>query len=649
MAEDILYAISAPHYTTQYTAKLTIITPDITGAVVNTLFTPFAPVESKQNNYYSFEFDSPWLTNVTTHNVENRNLVSFTATCNFLYFKTSLNEHLIVSNSKIIQLEQVLQVPIQHVCISKNFVYFSNGTVLYSLALSSLLSYLNKDATTTTTTTTTNLQGYNVSTLFDFKLEIQKLDCNQENTLLGITTLDSNLYTLGFIGIGTRVPNSTIENLYNVEQVSQFCVGGTFSAAVQSATSELTVYGYLENEPYSVYPFSFHQVKDPTVINCGYKTVTFAFKFITEGTNYLVFRSYKGSIQRIEVLSVNRLLFFNGHSSSSLNTNYTEITGFVAYNEIYSFPTGDLIFPYPIPVTVSAVYYLLIVIQVFSYLIWIIPLLISIFACALTRQSVLVLTVLVQAFILPSLIQYLLVTVFRNIPIAVISNINLIVAIVLIFVFPITSAVQCIWYKNYVTKSFLKLLLLPTIIHLVAFVVLEGFNILRNFIALNSSQNLPSTIMTLSYIQLAITVLLGPIIVFSAAKIRQVIQMQLQNVHTQKLKDEDLLNVLLNAKQYKEMKEELESNALNSRLFKIKMEEISNLEEIGSGATGLILKAKWSATNQTIAVKLFRGTISKDSFMNELSLLCSLRHPNLVNVYGAIMEDPRYVAITEDQ
>lgn len=57
----------------------------------------------------------------------------------------------------------------------------------------------------------------------------------------------------------------------------------------------------------------------------------------------------------------------------------------------------------------------------------------------------------------------------------------------------------------------------------------------------------------------------------------------------------------------------------------------------------VVLEAKW-LRNERVAVKLLRaGNIENqdetlDNFQNEVKLLCGLRHPCIVNVYGAILE-----------
>lgn len=115
-------------------------------------------------------------------------------------------------------------------------------------------------------------------------------------------------------------------------------------------------------------------------------------------------------------------------------------------------------------------------------------------------------------------------------------------------------------------------------------------------------------------------------------------------VHKQIFKDEQYMQMLL-SKEYTELLDQVDNNTLNINLFKISMNDISHFEEIGSGAAGLILKGMWN--KQTVAIKLFRGNIDKELFRNELTLLCSLRHPNIVAMFGAIMEEPRFGYVME--
>jgi len=130
----------------------------------------------------------------------------------------------------------------------------------------------------------------------------------------------------------------------------------------------------------------------------------------------------------------------------------------------------------------------------------------------------------------------------------------------------------------------------------------------------------------------------GIALLFLAILLAKIVE-NIQQLHRQYKKDAQYLDMLLNSKEYNALKDAAESNALDVSLFTISMAEISNLEEIGTGASSIVLRGKWR--NSQAAIKIFKGEIDQLQFKNELKLLCSLRHPNLVSIYGAIMEQTR--------
>lgn len=110
----------------------------------------------------------------------------------------------------------------------------------------------------------------------------------------------------------------------------------------------------------------------------------------------------------------------------------------------------------------------------------------------------------------------------------------------------------------------------------------------------------------------------------------------------QKIRDELLIKLL--GDKPVELESASKSITIDAKLYKINFDELSCFEELGNGATGLVLKAKYK--KQIVAVKLFRMAIPQDvveeMFLNELRLLFSLHHSNIVNVQGAIMEFPNW-------
>jgi len=65
------------------------------------------------------------------------------------------------------------------------------------------------------------------------------------------------------------------------------------------------------------------------------------------------------------------------------------------------------------------------------------------------------------------------------------------------------------------------------------------------------------------------------------------------------------------------------------------------------GASGLIMKATMNGSSEQLAIKFFRGEFEKQKLTNEVSMLCSLRLSNIVTVFGAIDEEPRYGYVME--
>lgn len=67
--------------------------------------------------------------------------------------------------------------------------------------------------------------------------------------------------------------------------------------------------------------------------------------------------------------------------------------------------------------------------------------------------------------------------------------------------------------------------------------------------------------------------------------------------------------------------------------------------KVGSGAFGDVKRAKWRDT--PVAVKLLHSSDATDAFFQEASLLCNLRHPNIVSCLGVCVEDPNMAIVME--
>jgi len=133
-----------------------------------------------------------------------------------------------------------------------------------------------------------------------------------------------------------------------------------------------------------------------------------------------------------------------------------------------------------------------------------------------------------------------------------------------------------------------------------------------------------------------------------------------QQIRAQKLKDSITIRLLHDKKDEFEAMTLLNKNSSNRQQYgaitlaktvqEIKFEDLSEFEEIGNGTSGIVLKATWKSI--TVAVKLYRRQMFNDEhaiaeFTNEAQLMCSLRHANIVNVYGICTTRPRLGLVLE--
>ena len=72
---------------------------------------------------------------------------------------------------------------------------------------------------------------------------------------------------------------------------------------------------------------------------------------------------------------------------------------------------------------------------------------------------------------------------------------------------------------------------------------------------------------------------------------------------------------------------------------RIQRNDLELFQEIGSGGFGRIYRARWLINDHIVAVKVLHSTHlnneTRQIFFNELSVLNSVRHPNIVTFYGA--------------
>ena len=74
-------------------------------------------------------------------------------------------------------------------------------------------------------------------------------------------------------------------------------------------------------------------------------------------------------------------------------------------------------------------------------------------------------------------------------------------------------------------------------------------------------------------------------------------------------------------------------------------------DEIGRGAFGIVYRAQWLSQHYLVAVKKLHLTHlnsqAEKQFFKELSLMCSLRCPHILNLYGACIEEGKYALVME--
>jgi len=82
--------------------------------------------------------------------------------------------------------------------------------------------------------------------------------------------------------------------------------------------------------------------------------------------------------------------------------------------------------------------------------------------------------------------------------------------------------------------------------------------------------------------------------------------------------------------------------------FKIKLNNIKNLEEIGYGTSAFVFKGKLN--NEYVALKIFKVSLfDKDSenFKKELKMISKFKNSNIVNFIGFIAEDSQFGIVLE--
>lgn len=82
--------------------------------------------------------------------------------------------------------------------------------------------------------------------------------------------------------------------------------------------------------------------------------------------------------------------------------------------------------------------------------------------------------------------------------------------------------------------------------------------------------------------------------------------------------------------------------AADDTIADIPWSELELAEVLGEGASGIIRKARWSPSGQSVAVKLYKGSITSDgSPLHEMqACIAAGLHPNLIKVEGRVVGHP---------
>ena len=129
---------------------------------------------------------------------------------------------------------------------------------------------------------------------------------------------------------------------------------------------------------------------------------------------------------------------------------------------------------------------------------------------------------------------------------------------------------------------------------------------------------------------------------------KEKIKEERRSVSSSKIKNE-ILNKEMNKLGKSEFYSSLNNNSLN---FFINYDEIKKEEEIGGGGMGTVYLGEWQG--KQVALKKIKNDYTKGEnkillkkFINEINIIASLRHPNILLYMGTTIDENIYYMITE--
>lgn len=538
---------------------------------------------------------------------------------NLLILMPNTTQMHIVSNTQFVVRN--FEFAVQGVCIFNSTIYIYSGSTLFR-------AFASKGS-------------FNFEIFYTFSDPILQLSCYNGNTVAAVLLDTFNVYMFGNSSTGCFA-NETVTvsdlpvRIFNVPRISYVSVGASHVSAIEFQTRRLIAWGMIGSTTKIVTPI-FMNIENVDVVYSGDQTVltTVALKSTSSFTVAQLLRFQNQKISQL-TFPTEKVSIFQRRYSALIYNIY-----------IYSFDK----FPFQ---TIT------VVILIFAIVTFCCAIFSSIvgFICSLryfkTTNRLSVLIVLVICLVLGldytygTIIAFLMFSgnqfILDNYIIFV--SFHLTTLCIGYLLVPVFTAIQCLCYKEVVSKRAVLQISKTCFHHMIVLLMLLAFVII-NAIYIQYMQILNFTyliFMTFLSVLISTTAFC---LVCAVSNTQSKIQIHLVQPFSNLQKDRQLINMLLNNAEYQQLKEEVQSSAIDKDLFTISLSQISNLEEVATGAMGLILKGKWSVSNEIVALKLFRGKVCKDDLIHELRLLCSLRHPNIVALYGAIMEEPRYGYVME--